>query len=69
MVIKRVLHDHGMKLWRCLVDNREIIGTGSTNPWFIQPRSPLIRLTQPQSLLMYEINLIGLCKNATICSQ
>ena len=30
-----------MQLWRHLVDNREIIVTGSTYPWFISPRSPL----------------------------
>ena len=40
MVVKRVSSDHYMQLWRHLVDNREIIVTGSTYPQFIPPRPP-----------------------------
>ena len=54
MVVKRVSSDHYMQLWRHLVDNREIIVTGSTYPWLIPPRSP------------YVLHLV-LDKGSTVC--
>ena len=44
MVVKRVSSVYYMQLWRHLVDNREIIVTGSTYLRFIPPRSPLSQI-------------------------
>ena len=52
MVVKRVSSDHYMQMWRHLVDNREIIVTGSTNPRFIPPRSPLSLLVNLNKMLL-----------------
>ena len=44
MVIKWMSHDHCVKLWHCLLDNREIIGTASTNPCSFNPGLPYIHI-------------------------
>ena len=60
MVIKCVSHDHYMKLWHCLVDDKEIIGTGSTNYGSFNPGFPYSRnqfdLCTQKLLTMYAIN-------------